>query len=107
MKRIQTLEDGRVPVKEANNWKIEGEKNNNYEKGVYERLLNNFEMEGVMAQKRPVEFRRRRQSMKERRELPNEEGDAVKEHKAMHEEDFWSSWLKEEERGKEERMAED
>ena len=26
MKRIQILEDGRVPAKEANNWRIEGEK---------------------------------------------------------------------------------
>ena len=29
--------------------------------------------------------------MKERGELPNEECDAVREYKAMHEEDFWSS----------------
>ena len=43
--------------------------------------------------------------MKERGELPNEEGDVVKEYKAMHEEDFWTSWLREDERGKEERMA--
>ena len=43
--------------------------------------------------------------MKERGELPNEEGDVVKESKAMHEEDFWSSWPREDERGKEERMA--
>ena len=32
--------------------------------------------------------------MKERCELPDEEGDVVKEFKAMHEEDLWSSWLK-------------
>ena len=43
--------------------------------------------------------------MKERGELPNEEGDVVKEYKAMHEEDFWSSWLREDERGKEERLS--
>ena len=43
--------------------------------------------------------------MKERGELPNEEGDAVREYRAMHEENFWSSWLREDERGKEERMA--
>ena len=33
MKRIQTLEEGRAPAKEAKNWRIEGEKKN-YEKGV-------------------------------------------------------------------------
>ena len=43
--------------------------------------------------------------MKERGKLPNEEGDAVREYKAMHEENFWSSWLREDKRGKEERMA--
>ena len=26
MKRIQTLEEGRVPAKEAKNWRIEGER---------------------------------------------------------------------------------
>ena len=41
--------------------------------------------------------------MKERGELPNEEGDVVREYKAMHEEDFWSSWLREDEKSKEER----
>ena len=34
MRRIQTLEEGRLPAKEAKNWRIEGEKN--YEKGVSE-----------------------------------------------------------------------
>ena len=29
----------------------------------------------------------------------------MREYKAMHEEDFWSSWLREDERGKEERKA--
>ena len=43
--------------------------------------------------------------MKEKGKLPNEEGDVVKEKKALHEEDFWSSWLREDERGKERRMA--
>ena len=35
MKRIQTPEDGRVPAKEAKNWRIEGQKKN-HEKGVSE-----------------------------------------------------------------------
>ena len=43
--------------------------------------------------------------MKERGQLPDEEGDAAREYKAMHEENFWSSWLRGDERGKEERMA--
>ena len=37
MKRIQTLEEGRVPAKEANNWRINRwRKENNCEKGVSE-----------------------------------------------------------------------
>ena len=43
--------------------------------------------------------------MKERGELASEEGNVVKEFEAMHEEDFWSSWPREDERGKGERMA--
>ena len=45
--------------------------------------------------------------MKERGELPNVEGDAVRriEHKAVHDENFWSTWLREDSRGKEERKA--
>ena len=38
--------------------------------------------------------------------MPNEEGDVVKEYKAIHEEDFWTNWLREEEKSKEERKAE-
>ena len=38
--------------------------------------------------------------MKERGELPNEGGDVVREYKAMHEEDFWSSWLRVDEKSK-------
>ena len=88
VKRIQILEDGRVPAKEAKNWIIEGEK-----KGItrkeYKRLLNNFE--------RHMELGKRK--MKERGELPNVEGDVVRGKKAMHEEDFGSNWQREDERG--------
>ena len=50
LKRIQVLEDGRVQAKEARNWRIEGEKRIMTGK-EYQRLRNNFEMEGFMAQK--------------------------------------------------------
>ena len=36
--------------------------------------------------------------MVERGELPDEKGDAVREKKAMHDENFWSTWLREDER---------
>ena len=34
LKRIQVFEDGRVPAKEARNWKIEGQKEKNHEKSI-------------------------------------------------------------------------
>ena len=43
--------------------------------------------------------------MKERVELPNEVGDAVREYRTTYEENFWSSWPREDERGKEERTT--
>ena len=43
LKRIQVLEDGRVPAKEARDWKIVGQKKRITRK-EYKRLLNEFEM---------------------------------------------------------------
>ena len=57
--RIQILEDGRVPAKEAGNWKIEGQKRRITSKDN-QRLLNKFEMERFMAQRRIVESRWRK-----------------------------------------------
>ena len=45
VKIIQILEEGRVPVKEVKNWRIEGEKKRITRK-AYQRLVNKFEMEG-------------------------------------------------------------
>ena len=36
LKRIQVLQDGRVPAKEASTWRIEGQKEKNYEKRASE-----------------------------------------------------------------------
>ena len=104
MKRIQTLEEGRVPDKEAKNWRIEEEKKRMTRK-EHQRLLNSFEMEGLVAPAGLWNLAMEK-IMKERGELPNEEGDAVREYRVLHEENFWSSCRREDERGKEERMAE-
>ena len=48
MKRIQTLEDGRVPAKEAKTWTIEGQNQESQKK--YQRLVKKFEIEGFMAE---------------------------------------------------------
>ena len=46
MRRLQTLEGGRVPDKEANNWRIEGEK----------KRIARKEYKTLNGAKRPVEF---------------------------------------------------
>ena len=104
MMEKQIFEEERVPAKKTKNWGIEGEKKRITRKEC-QRLLNKFKMEGLMAPKGLWNLAKEK-IMKERRELPNGEGDAVREQKAMHEENFWSSWLREDERGEEERMAE-
>ena len=57
-KRIQVFEDGRAPAKEATNWKI-GEQKRKITRKEYQRLLNKFETEGFMTQKRIVESRKK------------------------------------------------
>ena len=47
LNRIQVLEDGRVSAKEANIWRIEGQKRRITRK-EYQRLVNKFEMEGFL-----------------------------------------------------------
>ena len=77
LKRLQTLEEGRVPTKETKKWRIEGEKKR-ITREEFQRLLNKFEMEGLMAQKGLWNLAKEK-IIKERGELPNEEGDAVRE----------------------------
>ena len=65
LKRIQVLEDGSIPAKEATSWKIEGQRRRITRK-EYQRLLNKFEMEGFMAQKRIVESRKKQSTARQR-----------------------------------------
>ena len=104
LKRIQVLESGRVPAKEARNWMIELQKRRNTRK-EYQRLLKKFEMEGFMAQKGSWNLAREK-ILRERAEVPKEEGDAVREYKAVNEEKILSSWLREDGREEEGRMVE-
>ena len=46
-----------------------------------------------------------RKILRKRGEFPKEEGDAIRKHKAMHEENLLSSWLRKDGRGKEERTV--
>ena len=50
MKRIQTLEEGRVPAREAKNWRIEGEKKRIARKEYHRLLAGAMLDEGFMAE---------------------------------------------------------
>ena len=65
MKRVQTLEEGRVPVKEAKKWRMEEEKRR-ITREEYKRLLNNFEIEGLMVQKGLWNFGNRKNNEEKR-----------------------------------------
>ena len=54
LKRIQILEDGRIPAKEATNLRIEGQKRR-ITRQEYQRLVNKIEMEDFFGAERPVE----------------------------------------------------
>ena len=71
----------------------------------YQRLLNKFEMEGFMAHKGLWSLARE-EMLRDRGALPKEECDFIREHRAMHEENFLSSWQREEETEKEEIILE-
>ena len=75
--KIQALEEGRVPAKEVKTGESM-EKKRRITRKESPRLLNNFAMEGLMAQKGLWKLAKEK-IMKERGELPNEEGDAVRE----------------------------
>ena len=81
LKRIQVLEDGRVPATEARSWRIEGPQRRITRK-EYQRLLNKFEMEGCIAQKGLGNLVREK-VLQDRRELPKEEGDVIREYKSF------------------------
>ena len=49
----------------------------------------------------------KRKRLQDRGALPREEGDVIREYNAMHEENFLSSWLREDLIGEEERRKED
>ena len=98
LKRIQILEDGRVLAKETTNWRIEGEKSRITGK-EYRRLLNEYELEELMAQRGLWNLAKEKR-LQDRGALPREEGDVIREYNAMHEENFLSSWLREDLVGK-------
>ena len=60
LKRLQILEDGRAPAKEAKDWKIEGRKRRITRK-EYRRQSNEFKMEGLMVQKKGYGLLRERE----------------------------------------------
>ena len=77
------------------------DKGKEFTRKEYQRLVNKFDMEGFVAQEGLWKLARDK-ILRERGALPKEEGDAIRECRAMHEENFLSSWLMEDGREKEE-----
>ena len=86
LKRIQILENGRVPAKEARNLKIQGHKRRITRK-EFKRWWNEFEMQGFMTQKGLWNVAKEKM-LQDSGALPMGEGDTVREYKVVHEEDF-------------------
>ena len=81
-----------VPVRETKNGRLKDERGELQGRNIKD-CLNEFEMEGFMAQKGPWNTRKRENAAGQRGALPEEEGDAVSEStKATHEENSLSSW---------------
>ena len=105
LKRIQVHEDGRVPAEEARHWKIEGQKRRTITRKEYQRVLKKFEMESFVVQKGLWNLEREKMHQ-DRGALPKEEGDIIRENKAMHEENFLGSLLREDGKEKEQIIME-
>ena len=75
LKLVEILEDGRVPAKEAKDWKIEGKQRRITRRSEKRK---EFELKGLMAQK----------GLWNLGAMPKEEGDVIREYNAMHEENF-------------------
>ena len=95
-KRIQILGDGRVPAKDAKTGTFMDKKRRITRK-EYRRLWNEFETGAFMAQKGLWNVAREKM-VQDRGASLKEERDTVREYKAMYEDNFLSSWLREGER---------
>ena len=103
LKRIQVLEDGRVPAKKARGvGRLKGKKR--ITRKEYMRMGNEVET-GLKAQKGLWNVAREKM-LQDRGALPTEGGDIVRGYKAVHEEKILSSWLREDVEGIEERRTE-
>ena len=103
LKRIQVLEDGRVPAVEARNWSIEGQKRR-ITRQEYQRLLNKLERESFMAQKGLESCLRKDPEGKG--SVATGRGCDALERTRLCLKKFLSSWVREYGREKEERMVE-
>ena len=103
LKRIQVLEMAGSRRRRQETGRMMDEKRRITRK-EYQRLQKiKFEMEGFKAQKFFWNLVREK-VLQDRGALLQEEGDVIREYKAMHEENFLSSWLTEEGKDKEERI---
>ena len=99
--RILVLEVQRVPAKNARGWKIEGHKKKGHQEGMPKRFGESLAWE-VSWLRKGYATSPKREKKEERGALPKEDGDLLRGYQAMHEENFLSSWLRENVEGEEE-----
>ena len=93
LKIILKLEEGGVPDRSAKGWKVEGR----VKKKECKRSREDFEVGVITEPKESWNIDKKR--MLEDRGLPKHEGDLIRECKAVHEENFLSSWLRDDTKG--------
>ena len=100
LKRVQVLEDGRVPAKEARSWRIEGQKRR-ITREEYQRLLFKFLNGRFYGLKKDCGVSLEKRCCRIGESHLKEDGDVIGEYKGTHEEIFLSNWLREDGKEKE------
>ena len=96
LRRMLLLEEAKVPAKAAKDWPVEGKKVQ-ITTEESKRLKREFEEDGQIMARKGLWNMAKRRKMMERRAIPDEMGDNVRECLTMGEEVRLSSWLRKEE----------
>ena len=102
LEKVETNSDPRRrpnSCKVGKNQKLKEKRKELPARSEYQRLSNEIEMGGFMAQKGLWNLARETM-LQDRGAMPKEEGDVIREAMAMHDENFLSSWLREDVEGK-------
>ena len=97
-KMLKRIQDWKMVACQQRSWRIEGQKKR-ITRIEYQRLLTSLKWKALWRKKGLWNLVGEK-IMRERGALPKEECDVIREYKAIHEENFLSSWLREDEEDK-------